>query len=296
MRIDFDDPILSPSTSKLDKKPIPKSCCPKTSSRRWEVYDWPADKVIKQDRFNSPQTWTQQILPISKGCALHLLGHYPKGYSLNRICRTVLPGGETGLEWNYRILLSSKDSTLRHVTLSQDGKNVTGLLGDPQQQLTVCIWDLSLEWFADEHVVALPKIKPPVTIGLQQENVTGRERTLGLVSTGQTVVVIKGEIGTLPSYHADFQNTASYFHGDDSKDSFFTDTKISTDGKLLCTRIARTPDFGEGSAPDIRRETWTDIETMVLKVEGLEIVHRFKEVWNADFTKPVALSIFFTQL
>jgi hypothetical protein len=86
--------------------------------------------------------------------------------------------------------------------------------------------------------------------------------------------------------------SVSHFHGDDSKDSFFTDAKISSDGKLLRTRIARTPGPGKRSAPGFRREAWTDIETIVLKVEGLEIVHRFKEAWNANFTEPVTLSMF----
>ncbi|KAL6923912.1 hypothetical protein FSST1_001186 [Fusarium sambucinum] len=219
---------------------------------------------------------------------------------------------ETGLAWNYKVLPSSRDSTLHHVTLSRDGKNVTGLLGDAQQS-TACIWDLPLEWFADKHVVAFPEIQPPVTVGLQQKDLTVRERTLGLASNGQNVVVIRGGIGTRTNYHAGFRNAGlkaiafsletgveissyslpvSHFHGDDSKDSFFTDARISADGKLLRTRIARTPGLGRRSASEFRRETWTDIETIVLKVKGLEIVHRFKEVWNAIFTEPVTLSIF----
>ncbi|KAL3589801.1 hypothetical protein FPOAC2_11982 [Fusarium poae] len=284
----------------------------KTSKSCWRVYDRRAGKTIKQDFFNSLATWTQQIIPISKDCALLLLGHYRKGYTLNRICRKVSSRGESSLAWNYKVLPLSRDSTLHHVTLSQDGQNVTGLLGDTQQSVA-CVWDLALEWFANEYAMALPDIKSPVTVGLQQKNVDNRERTLGLVSAGQTVVVIKGGIGTRANYHAGFRNTGlsattfnletgvemlssslsvSHFHGDDSKDSFFTDAKISSDGKLLRTRIARTPGPGKRSAPGFRREAWTDIETIVLKVEGLEIVHRFKEAWNANFTEPVTLSMF----
>ncbi|CAF3523991.1 unnamed protein product [Fusarium graminearum] len=73
---------------------------------------------------------------------------------------------------------------------------------------------------------------------------------------------------------------------------FFKDAKISADGKLLRTRIARTPGIGKRSTPEFKRQAWIGVETVILRVEGLEVVHQFKEVWNANFTEPVTLSIF----
>jgi hypothetical protein len=123
------------------------------------------------------------------------------------------------------------------------------------------------------------------------------------------VVILKGGISTRTNHYAGFRNTglrattfnrdsgteissysfsASDIHGDDSKNSFFTDAKVSADGKLLRTRIARTPGVGK----ELRRGAWTGMETVVLRIEGLKVVHRFKEVWNAEFSEPVALNIF----
>ncbi|UZP45293.1 hypothetical protein NXS19_013105 [Fusarium pseudograminearum] len=282
----------------------------KTSKSCWKVYDRVTGKTIKQDFFNSLATWTQQIVPLSKDCGLLLLGHYRKGYTLNRIRRS--SQGEKGLAWNYKVLPSSGDSILHHVTLSADSQNVTGLSGDARQ-LVAWTWDIPSEWFADEHIVVFPYIGSPVTVDLHQEDLKNHERTLGLTSTRGTVIIIKGGVGTRTSYHAGFRNTdlsattfnidsgaeisSHYFsvsriHGDDNKDSFFKDARISADGKLLRTRIARTPGIGKRSTSEFKRQAWIGVETVILRVEGLEVVHRFKEVWNANFTEPVTLSIF----
>ncbi|CAF3494955.1 hypothetical protein FGSG_07847 [Fusarium graminearum PH-1] len=282
----------------------------KISKSCWKVYDRVTGKTIRQDFFNSLATWTQQIVPVSKDCGLLLLGHYRKGYTLNRIRRS--SRGAKGLVWNYKVLPSSGDSILHHVTLSVDSQNVTGLLGDAQQ-LAAYTWDIPSEWFADEHIVVFPYIGSPVTVDLHQEDLKNHERTLGLTSTRGRVIVIKGGVDRRTSYHAGFRNTylsattfnidsgaeissysfsVSRIHGDDNKDSFFKDAKISADGKLLRTRIARTPGIGKRSTPEFKRQAWIGVETVILRVEGLEVVHQFKEVWNANFTEPVTLSIF----
>ncbi|KAI6755785.1 hypothetical protein HG531_004891 [Fusarium graminearum] len=108
-----------------------------------------------------------------------------------------------------------------------------------------------------------------------------------LATWTQQIVPVSKDCGLLLLGHY-----LSRIHGDDNKDSFFKDAKISADGKLLRTRIARTPGIGKRSTPEFKRQAWIGVETVILRVEGLEVVHQFKEVWNANFTEPVTLSIF----
>ncbi|KAJ4002525.1 hypothetical protein NW752_012491 [Fusarium irregulare] len=278
----------------------------KTSKSCWKVYDRLTEKTIKQEFPNSLSTWTQQTLPISEDCSLVLMGHYKKGYTINRIRRTLSTTGKKGLVWNYQVLPSSRDPTLHHVRISRNGQNIVGVLGDTQQ-LSACIWRLTSDWSTEEAVASFQDIRDPVIVNLQQENFKRQEKVINLTSTRNTVSVVKGISGARTKYHAGFRNTglevttfnldsgafilsqglsASDIHGDDSKDSFFTDAKISYDGKLLRTRIGKFPSVGK------RRTTWTGMETLVIRMEGLGVVHRFKEAWNADFTEPLTLSIF----
>lgn len=278
----------------------------KTSKSCWKVYDRLTNKTIKRDFSNSLATWKQQILPLSTDCSLVLLGHYRKGYTINRIRRTVSSRGEEGLVWTYKVLPSSRDSALHHITISRDGQSITGLLGGAQQLLTYS-WRLPPDWFTDEPAAIFPSIQPPEMVTLQQEEPKNQGRVLSLRSSKHALVVLKAMSSTRIKHHAGFRNTGfktttfdlnsgailsshslsvSDIHVDDSKSSFFTDAKISVDGKLLRTRIARTPDSGK------RRVTWTGMETIVIRMRGLEVVHQFQEVWNADFSESLTLSIF----
>ncbi|RGP79018.1 hypothetical protein FLONG3_2924 [Fusarium longipes] len=278
----------------------------KTSKSCWKVRDRLTGNTLRHDFPNSLATWTQQVLPISKDCALVLLGHYRKGYTINRICRASSQG-QKSLTWNYKVLPSSRDSGLHHLTLSRDGQNVTGLLGDTRQLLS-CTWELSSAWFAEERVTGSRDVKDPIRVSLQHEDMK-REVILGLASNSHTVTIVRGSIGVGASSHAGFRNTAlrvttfnlksgaeisssfvsaSEIHGDHSKYSLFTDAKISADGKLLRTRVAKTPGIGSW----LSRGALTDMETVLLRMEGLKVVHRFKEIWNSDYTEPITLSIF----
>ncbi|KAJ4118764.1 hypothetical protein NW768_010825 [Fusarium equiseti] len=278
----------------------------KTSKSCWKVYDRLTGKTIKQDFPNSLSTWTQQILPISKDCSLVLMGHYRKGFTINRIRRTLSTTGRKDLVWNYAVLPSSRESAPHHVRISRDGENIIGVLGDTQQ-LCICIWKPTSDWFTEDAVASFQDIRNPLILNLQQEDLNHHERVIGLTSTKGTLSVVKGISSTRNKHHAGFRNigfrvtsfglvsgaiilsncfSASDIHGGDSKESFFTDAKMSIDGEFLRTRIAKIPEVGK------RRTAWTGMETLVVRIHGLEIVHRFKEVWNADFTEPLTLSVF----
>jgi len=278
----------------------------KTSKSCWKVYDRLTEKTIKQEFPNSVSTWTQQILPISKDCSLVLIGHYRKGYTINRIRRTLSTTGKKGLVWNYEVLPSSREPASHHVRISRDGQNIIGVLGD-RQQLRICIWKPTSDWFTEEAVASFQDIGNPAIVNLQQEDSKHQERVIGLTSTKSTISVVKGISSTRIKHHAGFRNigfrittfnlnsgdvifshclSASDIHVEDSKESFFTDAKVSSDGEFVRTRIAKIPNVGK------RRTAWTGMETLVMRIEGLEMVHRFKEVWNADFTQPLTFSVF----
>ncbi|CAG7559667.1 unnamed protein product [Fusarium equiseti] len=278
----------------------------KTSKSCWKVYDRLTEKTIKQEFPNSVSTWSQQILPISKDCSLVLIGHYRKGYTINRIRRTLSTTGKKGLVWNYEVLPSSREPAPHHVRISRDGQNIIGVLGDTRQ-LRICIWKPTSDWFTEEAVASFQDITKPVIVNLQQEDLKHQERVIGLTSTKSTISVVKGINSTRIKHHAGLRNigfrvttfnlnsgditsshclSASDIHGDDSKESFFTDAKMSSDGEYLRTRIAKIPNFGK------RRTAWTGMETLIIRIEGLEMVHRFREVWNADFTQPLTVSVF----
>ncbi|KAJ9425932.1 hypothetical protein FOXG_18363 [Fusarium oxysporum f. sp. lycopersici 4287] len=283
--------VLSADASLLMVRQTPRH-------RHWTIYDRRTGKTILP--IQNQELWGHlSIVQISNNCSLLTLSDYDEGCWLVKVQRLDGPYGRQIIRSQYKQLLKSRGVTL--FALSHSSQTVTALVDEyPPKILT---WKLHRDCFVDKELDVLPEVQWPDEIRLKPKRAFhGYAR--GIASAGDTVVIMTETRAFDPDSHRRRTTAITVFGYDllsgvmkfrhifrnskvprdgspsSARRVFYTDGKISADGKLLMITRAKEvavdkkePSNAETSSSQERRFT---TETKILQIEGMHLVHRFE--------------------